>query len=201
MINEISASQRYSVTGTVKAADRSAKTDGTSQTDQSSKTDTVELGSRQETSVVYSKITNKKLSETDIAKLQAQADATTENLRRLVQELILKQSKSAQASSEDSSTDILSSLGITTEDIDAAKQAISDDGDFGVKAVSDRLVDFAIAVSGGDKSKLSELTSAIDKGFSAAKKALGGKLPDISQQTYDETMRKLNEWASSESDV
>jgi hypothetical protein len=87
-------------------------------------------------------------------------------------------------------------LGITTADVEAAKQAISEDGEFGVKAVSDRLVDFAISISGGDKSKLSELISAIDEGFAAAKEALGGELPAISQQTYDETMRKLNEWAN-----
>ena len=90
--------------------------------------------------------------------------------------------------------------GLTTEDVEAAKQAVSEDGDFGVKAVSDRLVDFAISISGGDKSKLSELVSAIDKGFGAAKDALGGELPAICQQTYDETMRKLNEWANDESD-
>jgi hypothetical protein len=80
--------------------------------------------------------------------------------------------------------------------VEAAKEAISEDGEFGVKAVSNRLVDFAIAISGGDKSKLSELVAAIDEGFAAARKALGGELPEICRQTYDETMRKLNAWAN-----
>lgn len=203
MINEINASQRYGTTAAIKSANQTAanKADSTSQTEQSAKVDTVEIGSKKESSVVYSNIKNKKLDETDIAKLKAQADATTENLRRLVQELILKQNKDYKATDANSSEDVLAGLGITTEDVDAAKEAISEDGEFGVKAVSDRLVDFAIAVSGGDKSKLSELVSAIDEGFSQAKEALGGELPSISQQTYDETMRKLNEWAASDTET
>ena len=72
---------------------------------------------------------------------------------------------------------------------------ISEDGPFGVKAVSDRIVDFAIAVSGNDTSKLGELKAAIDKGFEKARDAFGGTLPDICNRTYDEAMRKLDEWA------
>jgi len=112
--------------------------------------------------------------------------------------LILKQNQSSKASDATSSQDLLDSLGITTQDVENAQAAISEDGEYGVEAVSNRLVDFAIAVSGGDKSKLSELVSAIDKGFAEAKKTLGGELPDISQQTYDATIKKLNAWASGE---
>lgn len=202
MVNEINASQRYGTAAAIKPAGKTAvsKADSASQTEQIAKVDTVEIGSRKESSVVYSNIANKKLDETDIAKLKAQADATTQNLRRLVRELILKQNNDYKTSDETSSEDVLAGLGITAEDVDAAKEAISENGEFGVQAVSDRLVDFAIAVSGGDKSKLSELVSAIDKGFAQAKEALGGELPSISQQTYDETMRKLNEWAASDTE-
>ena len=161
------------------------------------KVDTIEIGTKKEASVTYENVTSKKLSADEIASLKADADKATENLRKLVEELILKQDKNYKKSIEDSSSeDLMTKLGITTEDVEAAKQAISEDGEFGVKAVSDKLVEFAKSVSGGDKSKLSELTSAIDKGFAAAKQALGGELPDISQQTYDETMRKLNDWAN-----
>ena len=198
MINEINASQRYGVSSTTKsanqpAAERSAKV---SQTEQSAKVDTIEFGTKQEAPVTYEKIKSKKLDATEIASLKAEAEAATENLRKLVEELILKQDKNYKKSTEDSSSeDLMTKLNITTEDVEAAKKAISEDGEFGVKAVSDRLVDFAKSISGGDKSKLSELISAIDEGFAAAKKALGGELPDISQQTYDETIRKLNDWA------
>jgi len=182
MINEINTGQRYGITGTTKSASQSSaeKSSKVSQTEQSAKVDSVEIGTKQDASVTYSKVTSKKLDAADIASLKAEAEAATENLRKLVEQLILKQNK----------------LGITTEDVEAAAQAVSEDGEFGVKAVSDRLVDFAISISGGDKSKLSELISAIDEGFAAAKDALGGELPEISQKTYDETMRKLNEWAN-----
>lgn len=199
MINEINASQQYGVTGITKVTGQSAadKSTKASQSDQGTKYDTIELGTKQEEPVTYSKVTNKKLDASEIASLKEQAEAATENLRRLVEELILKQDKNYKTSNEGSSNeDNLTKLGITASDVEAAKQAVSEDGDFGIKAVSDRLVNFAIAVSGGDKSKLAELVSAIDEGFAQAKKALGGELPDISQKTYDETMRKLNEWAN-----
>ena len=202
MINEINASQRYGATGTVKSANQSSADNSakTTQSDQSTKVDTVELGTRQETPVTYENVTKKKLDASDIEALKEQADAATENLRKLVEELILKQNKNYKVAEGDTSEDLAAKLGITSEDVEAAKQAVSEDGEFGVKAMSDRLVNFAIAVSDGDKSKLSELTAAIDKGFEQAKEALGGELPDISQQTYDETMRKLNEWAKDDSD-
>ena len=76
--------------------------------------------------------------------------------------------------------------------------AIAEDGEFGVNAVSDRIVAFAIAISGGDKSKLNTLKAAIDEGFQAVKDIMGGALPDISSKTYDEIMRKLDEWADDE---
>ncbi len=196
MINDITAVQRHGVIGTPKTSNQSAsEKNKIAQTEQIAKIDTVEIGVRQETSVTYSKVTGKKLDSSEIDALKAEADAATENLRKLVEELILKQNKYYKASIMDSSHDFMAELGITTSDAEAAKLAISEDGEFGVKAVSDRLVDFAIAISGGDKSKLSELVSAIDEGFAAAKKAFGGELPAICRQTYDETMRKLNEWA------
>lgn len=201
-MNEINAGYRYGISGASKPSGSSSeKPEEVSQNVQdiqNSKQDTIDLSSKQGVSVTYSNVQSKKLSSSQIADLQAQADIATENLRKLVEQLILKQGKNYKAADEAASQDQLNQLGITTDDVEAANQAISEDGDYGVKAVSDRLVNFAINVSGGDKSKLSELMSAIDKGFSAAKDAWGGELPDICQQTYDETMKKLKDWANSE---
>lgn len=197
MINQITSGQQYRAAGATKSENQSAveKPAKGSQTDQSSKVDTIKIGIKQESSVTYSKGTDKKVDSSKISSLKAEAETAMENLRKLVEELILKQNKNYKASVEDSSDDILSKRGITAGDVEAARQAVSEDGEFGIKAVSDRLVDFAVSISGGDKSKLSELISAIDEGFAAAKKAFGGELPEISRQTYNETMRKLNEWA------
>lgn len=65
------------------------------------------------------------------------------------------------------------------------EELISEDGELGIEKTSDRIVDFAIAISGGDKSKASILKDAIEKGFKEAEKALGGKLPEISLKTYE----------------
>jgi hypothetical protein len=160
------------------------------------KTDTVAFGKAHETSVTYSKIAGKKeLSASDIAALKALADQANENLRRLVEELILKQNKSYQLSL---AKDFPPQDGVSASEIEEAKLAISEDGEFGVKAVSDRLVDFAISISGGDKTKFAELKAAIEEGFAAAREVLGGYLPDICNETYHETMRKLEAWAKEE---
>ena len=74
-----------------------------------------------------------------------------------------------------------------------AQAAIAEDGFWGVEAVSDRLVDFAVALSGGDKSRFEVLKNAIVKGFEAAERLWGGELPQISRDTFDATMRKLEE--------
>jgi hypothetical protein len=168
---------------------------------QSLKIDKIEISKKNEESVTYTNLNpDKKLSTSEIDSLIAEADKATENLRKLVEKLILKQTKftdSIESKRSKSSIHTNNGKTPTIEEVDQAKQAISEDGPFGVKAVSDRLVDFAINVSGGDKTKLAELTSAIKSGFEEARKAFGGELPEICNQTYNETMRKLSDWAQS----
>lgn len=146
--------------------------------------------------VTYSRITaNKKVSASEIEALRSKADQTLENLRKLVEELILKQTKGYKPAVDGKSTEPAGIDPNMQASVEEAQRAIAEDGQWGVKAVSDRLVDFAISVSGGDKGKFEELVAAIDAGFAAAKEAWGGELPEISHQTYEETMRKLEAWA------
>jgi len=76
-----------------------------------------------------------------------------------------------------------------------ANALISEGGELSPEKVSDRIVEFAKAISGGDKSKIDTLREAIDKGFEEAARILGGELPEISQKTYDLVMEKLDNWA------
>lgn len=78
----------------------------------------------------------------------------------------------------------------------AAQAAIDEGGPMSPESVSDRIVDFAKAISGGDKSKLETLRGAIEKGFKAAAEAFGGKLPEISHKTYAMIMEKLDAWGN-----
>ncbi len=77
-----------------------------------------------------------------------------------------------------------------------AAAAVADGGPLSAESVSDNIVAFAQAISGGDKSKLETLRTAIDKGFAEASKVLGGSLPEISQRTHDLINQKLDAWAN-----
>lgn len=160
------------------------------------KQDGWETKEKNDPAVTYSNIAKgKKASASEIESLKAQANQATENLRRLVEQLILKQSKGYKPAIDTENKEPILSQG-TLSEIEQAQLDISEDGQWGVEAVSDRLVNFAISVSGGDKSKFAELVGAIDKGFAAAREAWGGKLPDISNKTYEATMQKLEAWAN-----
>ena len=76
-----------------------------------------------------------------------------------------------------------------------AVELISEDGYFGVEQTSDRIVDLAIAAAGGDTSKIDAIKEGVEKGFNEALQAFNGWLPDISYDTYDAVMEKLDAWA------
>ena len=73
-----------------------------------------------------------------------------------------------------------------------AQEAISEDGYWGVKQTSDRIVSFATALAGNDPKQLEKMRDAFLKGYKQAEKTWGGKLPEISQKTYDAVLEKLD---------
>ena len=75
-----------------------------------------------------------------------------------------------------------------------AQADIADDGYWGVDQTSDRILDFAKALSGNDPEKADLLLDAFKKGFKEATKSWGQDLPDISQRTYDAVVEKFNKW-------
>ena len=79
-----------------------------------------------------------------------------------------------------------------------ASEEISEDGYWGVKQTSDRILDFAKALSGNDSSKADLLLDAFKKGFKEATKTWGKDLPDISKQTYDAVVEKFDKWKNGE---
>lgn len=87
-------------------------------------------------------------------------------------------------------------IDFTTMTQEEAQELVAEDGYFGVEKTSQRIVDFAINAFGRDPSKLDQMKDAIDKGFLEAQDAFGGSLPEISQQTYDAIMEKLDAFAA-----
>lgn len=131
-----------------------------------------------------------------VQQLKADADARISQLRSLVEKLI-----SGQADSYGKANDIWPFLREGNFTVDPATKAqaqedISEDGYWGVKQTSQRILDFATALTGGDPSKIEEMRSAFQKGYKQAEKTWGGKLPDISQQTYDAVMKGFDDMAA-----
>ena len=129
-----------------------------------------------------------------IARLKADTEMRTSQLESLVQKMFNKQGITFGNSNEMYS--ILRS-GKFTVDPETAAQAqkdISEDGYWGVKQTSDRMVDFAMALAGGDPEKADEMIAAVKKGYKQAEKTWGGELPDICKQTLETTISKLKEW-------
>jgi hypothetical protein len=115
---------------------------------------------------------------------------------------IVEKMMSKQGNAYGAANDIWKFLAKGDYTVDAAtklqaQQDISEDGYWGVKQTSDRIVDFANALTGGDPSKIEEMREAFKKGFKQATKAWGGDLPDISQQTYDAVMEKFDQMSAS----
>lgn len=128
---------------------------------------------------IYDKVT--------IEQLKKDSERHYENLIRIVEDLLKRQGMSLNKLTPQ---DI-----VNVDEATRAKAAeqIGPDGPLGVEALSESIVDFAKAISGGDKSKLAMLKDAIKQGFDEAKKILG-ELPEISRQTFDRVMEKLDMW-------
>ena len=86
-------------------------------------------------------------------------------------------------------------IDISTLTPEKAQELIAADGYFGVEKTSERIVQFAIGLAGGDASRIEAIRQGVDDGFKQALDAMGGHLPDISYDTYDTVMQKLDDWA------
>ena len=114
-----------------------------------------------------------------INKLKADADARTSQLRSLVEQMMGK-----QATTVDPATKA------------QAQADIAEDGYWGVGQTSDRIIQFATALTGGDPDKIEAMRDAFKKGYAQAEKTWGGSLPEISQKTYDAVMEKFDKLAA-----
>lgn len=130
-----------------------------------------------------------------IAKLKADADARTAQFKSLVENMLLGQGKTFN-----NANDIWSILASGNFTVDPATKAqaqadIAEDGYWGVNQTSQRILDFATALTGGDPDKIEEMRSAFKKGFKQAEETWGGKLPEISQKTYEAVMSGFDKMA------
>ena len=156
----------------------------------------------QSTGVVYEKSNNttqtKKYTPNAeiVAKMKADAEARTQQFKTLVEQMMSQQGSTIGKA--DSIWSFLAKGNYTVSpSVKAQAQAdIAEDGYWGVNQTSDRIIDFAKALTGGDPAKIEEMRAAFEKGFKMATGTWGSKLPDISQQTYKAVMDKFDSWAA-----
>jgi len=137
-----------------------------------------------------------------IKKAMEDADKKYALLRDLVEKLFKQQGNKGVEANWDALAasgklgDALKNLEVDEDTKLQAQKDIAEDGYWGVKQTSERILDFAKALSGGDASKADLLLDAYKKGFKAAENAFGGegKLPQISYDTYDAVIKGFDEW-------
>ena len=149
---------------------------------QTTTADTVSLRSESTSTLAVTYSGSKQLNAGDEAKYSM--------LRNLVATLLNEQGINTKIAIGGSEIDL---AAVTPEE---AQELVSENGYFGVEQTSERLFQFAVGIAGGDPSRIDAIKEGIDKGFAEAKKAFGDWLPDISYDTYDAVMTKLDEWVA-----
>lgn len=165
----------------------------------SGKSSDVSASRQAEASAVYEasktdKTTSKTANSALIAKMKADTNSRISQMQSLVEKIFKDQG--LKINSVDDMWKKLAN-GEFTADADTiaqAKEDISDNGYWGVSQTSDRIYDFAMALSGGDEEKMQKMKEAVEKGFKEATKSWGKDLPDISSRTYDAVMKKFDDF-------
>lgn len=145
------------------------------------------------TAAVYDK---SKLSADDrkaiVAQLKADQEKRQTQLTDLVHDMLSKQTNAFGKANNIWKFLAKGEFTVDEETKKKAQEDISEDGYWGVKQTSDRIVEFATALAGDDSAALEKMRDAFLKGYKQAEKTWGGKLPEISQKTYDAVMEKFD---------
>lgn len=135
-----------------------------------------------------------------VNQLKQDAENFQSKFKQMIVDMMSKQAGTYGTATDDAMWKFLASGNFT---VDAATKAqaqadIAEDGYWGVEQTSARIIDFAVALTGGDPDKVEEMREAFKKGYAQAEETWGGKLPEISQKTYDAVMKKFDELAGIE---
>lgn len=167
---------------------------------------TTAASAEKETGVVYEQskdaaatTSTTKKTYTQNTELVAKLKADQQNRQQQLQDIV-NQMLSKQGDAYNKANGIWSILSGGNFTVDAATKAqaekdIAEDGYWGVKQTSERILDFATALTGGDPDKIEEMREAFKKGYKQAEKTWGGELPDISKRTYDAVMSGFDKMA------
>ena len=138
-------------------------------------------------------------SKESIAKtIEELEDQRTQAFVSMIEKMFQSQSNSEFLSVSDITKNI--SLNFSKEDIEAAKESISEGGFYSIDSVSTRIMDMAMALAGDNPEKIALMRDAVTKGFGQAAKSLHLKeddMPEITKDTYAEVMKRFDDWEKS----
>ena len=141
-----------------------------------------------------------KMSAEDRAALVDSLKADLENqMNRFINmmtQTFQKQGMTEKTATDDSFWRMFSSgnLNVDLETKQAAQEAISEDGYWGVKQTSERIFKMAQALAGDDPEKMQKMQDAVKRGYEAAGKAWGGDLPGIAGETIDAVNKMFEDY-------
>ena len=112
-------------------------------------------------------------------------ESQKKQLQDIVDKLISKQGRSFDVANGKNLKNMYAGLTVDAKTRAQAQADIAEDGYWGVTQTSQRIFDFAMALSGGDHEKMEQMRTAFEKGFKQATRAWDDSLPGICQRTYD----------------
>lgn len=151
------------------------------------------------TGVTYQK---SKISEEDrealVKKLQGDLDVRVNQMKDLVSKMFEQQGIKFQDADDMWKKLASGEFTVDEETARKAQEEISEDGYWGVENTSQRIFDFAMALSGGDEEKMRKMQDAVEKGFAQATKAWGRTMPDITSKTHEAVNEKFKDFFGEE---
>lgn len=138
--------------------------------------------------------TNRKFDNVEVNKLITENEKRIREFKETIQKMVVKQGETYNFTLNNQN------LNVSLEDSQKAAESIADGGEFSVDAVATRIMDMAMALSSGDKTKIGLLKDAVIQGFKKAGLEFnnGKGLPDICNKTYDEVMKRFEKWENEE---
>ena len=127
-----------------------------------------------------------------VNRLWAQHEARVESFRQMVEALFGQQ---AERQGIALNRETFREIEITDEMQAEAQAMIDEGGYFSIEETASRILDFAVALTGGDPARIELMRNAVQRGFDQAERMFGGELPEISHQTHAAVMNGFDEWA------
>ncbi len=188
------SNQTYYQTGTAVRKTEKRYSDA----DKVTRIDSYEHSSGEEKKATYSP---NKMSESDRAAIVEQMKQDIANrqnqLSSLVSQMLQKQAGTDKLADMFSPENL---ANVTEEDIEKAKEDISENGYWGINQTSKRFFDFAKALAGDDVEKMKKMEEAMEKGFSRATASWGKELPTICKDTIDAAKKLFEEYYNSKTE-